>query len=172
MSMKAKRIIALSVCAVLLTVAVVQNVRTVRRESGELTPTAQVNAGAMEKPGAADEFFAKARLERESERAAAEAECAAVIADEESTDEQISAANETSQSLAAMAETEEALEAVIAGRGYEDVLVMLTEEGEMEITVSKAEIDEAEAAAIAQLAQESAGISIDNLCLKCFNSES
>ena len=52
------------------------------------------------------------------------------------------------------------------------MLVMLSDSGEMEITVSKAEIDEAEVAAIVQLAQESAEVSIDNLCLKCFKGES
>ena len=87
----------------------------------------------------------------------------------ESTEAEITEANELSKSLAAMTETEEMLESVIAGRGYENVLVNLSEDGEMEITVSKSEIDETEAAAIAQLAQESSGVAIDNLCLKCFN---
>lgn len=171
MSIKVKRIIALSVCAVLLTVAIVQNVRSAKQEAGEIKPTAAANADPVE-TNQSDEFFAKARLERESERAAAEAECAAVLADSESTEAEITEANEISESLAAMMETEQKLESVIAGRGYEDVLVMLSGEGEMEITVSKAEIDETEAAAIAQLAQESTGISIDNLCLKCFNGKS
>ena len=172
MSIKVKRIIALSVCAALLAVAIIQNVRSAKQQAGEIKPTAAVNAKPVENTNASEEFFAKARLDRESERAAAEAECAAIIADSESTDAEITEANELSKSLAAMTETENNLEAVIAGRGYKDVLVLLSEEGEMEITVSKAEIDEAEVAAIAQLAQESAGISIDNLCLKCFNSES
>lgn len=172
MSIKVKRIIALSVCAVLLAVAIVQNVRSAKQGAGEIKPTAAANADPVEEVNPSEEFFAKARLERESERAAAEAECAAVLADSESTEAEITAANEISESLAAMTETEEKLESVIAGRGYEDVLVLLSGEGEMEITVSKAEIDETEAAAIAQLAQDSTGISIDNLCLKCFNSES
>ena len=172
MSIKVKRIIALSVCAALLAVAIVQNVRTGKREAGELKPTAAANANPVEETNQSDEFFSQARLERESERAAAEAECAAIIADSESTDAEITEANEISKSLAAMTETEEKLESVIAGRGYENVLVKLSDEGEMEITVSKGEIDETEAAAIAELAQESAGISIDNLCLKCFNNKS
>lgn len=172
MSIKVKRMIALGVCAALLTVAIVQNVRSAKQGAGELKPTAAVNANPVTSTNASEEFFAQARLERESERAAAEAECAAIIADTESTDDEITAANEISKSLTTMKETEEKLESVIAGRGYENVLVMLSDEGEMEITVSKAEIDETEAAAIAQLAQESAGISIDDLCLKCFQNAS
>lgn len=172
MSIKVKRIIALSVCAVLLAVAIFQNIRSGRQEAGEVKPTAVANAEPMEEQNLSEEFFAQARLERESERAAAEAECAAVLADSESTEAEITEANELSQSLAAMTETEEALESVIAGRGYENVLVMLSDSGEMEITVSKAEIDEAEVAAIVQLAQESTEVSIDNLCLKCFQGES
>ncbi len=169
MSIKVKRIIALGVCAALLAVAIVQNVRTGKQEAGELKPTAPANADPVEETNQSEEFFAQARLERESERAAAEAECAAIIADSESTDAEITEANELSKSLAAMTETEEMLESVIAGRGYENVLVKLSDDGEMEITVSKGEIDETEAAAIAELAQESSGIAIDNLCLKCFN---
>ena len=47
MSIKVKRIIALSVCAALLAVAIVQNVRTGKREAGELKPTAAANANPV-----------------------------------------------------------------------------------------------------------------------------
>ena len=79
MSIKVKRIIALGVCAALLAVAIVQNVRTGKQEAGELKPTAPANADPVEETNQSEEFFAQARLERESERAAAEAECAAII---------------------------------------------------------------------------------------------
>ncbi|MBE7055930.1 MAG: SpoIIIAH-like family protein [Ruminococcaceae bacterium] len=169
MSVKVKRIIALGVCVCLLGVAVVQNVRSNKKSESEPKPTAVANAKPLDTENSADEFFAQARLERESVRAEAEALCAAVIADSESTAEEISQANAKVEALRVIAETESNLESLIAGRGYQQVLVELTDDGQLEITVSEAEIDEAEATAIATAAYESTGISIDNLCVKCFN---
>lgn len=168
MSVKIKRIIALGVCVLLLGVAVFQNVRAHKKADNELKPTAVANAEPMDTTDQ-EEFFAQARLEKESARAETEALCAAVIADSESSAEEISQANAKVESLRVIAETEANLESLIAGRGYQQVLVELTDEGQLEITVSQPEIDESEATAIAQTAQESTGISIDNLCVKCFN---
>ncbi len=171
MSVKVKRIIALGVCAALLAVAVFQNVKSHNNEEAEVKPTAVANADPVETNTDEEEYFAQARLEKESARAEAEAQCAAVIADAESTEEEISQANAKVESLQVIAETEAGLESVIAGRGYQQVLVELTDEGQLEITVSQSEIDETEATAIAQIAQDSTGIPIDNLCVKCFNGQ-
>ncbi len=172
MSTNVKRIIALGVCVLLLGVAIVQNLSSDKEIDNEIKPTAVANAEVENESietSDQEEFFAKARLEIESARAEEEAQCAAVIADAESTEDEITQANAKVESLKVISETEANLESVIEGRGYQQVLVELTDEGQLEITVSKAEIDEAEATAIAVAAQQTTGVSIDNLCVKCFN---
>ena len=170
MSVNVKRMIALGVCVLLLGVAVVQNVSS--KKDSEVKPTAVANSeleGDSVETSETEEYFAKARLEIESARAEEEAQCAAVIADVESTEDEITQANAKVESLKVIAETEANLESVIEGRGYEQVLVEITDEGQLEITVSTPEIDETEATAIAETALQTTGISIDNLCVKCFN---
>ena len=172
MSSNVKRIIALGVCVALLGVAVFQNFRSGKKNDNEIKPTAVANAETESESietAETEEFFAQARLEKESARAEEEAQCAAVIADAESTEDEITQANAKVESLKVIAETEANLETLISGRGYQQVLVELTDEGQLEITVSSPEINESEASIIANTAVETTGVMIDDLCIKCFN---
>ena len=100
MSVKVKRLIALGVCVALLGVAVFQNVRMNNKDKLTPKPTQTANSQSKEDSVVnSDEFFAQARLEKESNRAEEEALCAAVIADSQSTEEEISEANGISSVL-------------------------------------------------------------------------
>lgn len=178
MSVKVKRMIALGVCVLLLGVAVFQNIRTNRNGAGELAPT---NANKPDATASTDgddgekttvsaellEYFAGARLERESDRSALSEECAMIISDEEASEADKTAAADLAKSLETMAKAETEMEAAIEGRGYEEALVFLGDEGSVEITVLAEKLDETEATAIANIAVESASADLDDISVKC-----
>ena len=175
MSVKVKRMIALGVCVLLLGVAVFQNVRTNRKGAGELAPTENpgATAGADENGGKKTvnaellEYFAGARLERESDRSAVSEECALIISDAEASEADKTAAADLAKSLETLSKTESEMEAAIEGRGYEEALVFLDDAGTVEITVLAESLDETEATAIANIAVESASADLDDICVKC-----
>lgn len=178
MSVKVKRMIALGVCVLLLGVAVFQNIRTNRNGAGELAPQMRISrtpprrqmAMTARRLRSVQNFWnilPAPRLERESDRSALSEECAMIISDEEASEADKTAAADLAKSLETMAKAETEMEAAIEGRGYEEALVFLGDEGSVEITVLAEKLDETEATAIANIAVESASADLDDISVKC-----
>lgn len=176
MSIKTKRIIALSICLLLLTAAIFQNIRN-NSKAGN-TDKDNNKDGLIVNDGDdnddetggeildAEEFFAGARLDRESKRSLTEAECTAVIGDQDATDEEKAAAQELQLALEMMVELEGEMETAIKSRGYEDVFVELDENGYVNVTVMAEELTEQEVMALADVVVSAANISLDQLAIK------
>ncbi len=180
LSLKAKRIIALCICCVLLAAAVFQNLRSGAASSGKDPGDNPVNQpndpndgddgnGSLVGNDGSDiieEYFAGARLERESSRSMEEEACQAILNSEESSEEEKTAANETVQVLSLRNEVESTLETAIKSRGYEDVFVLLDDSGAVDVTVWSEELAEDEVMILANLILDNTGAEMDQIVVK------
>lgn len=174
MSIKTKRIIALSICLLLLTAAIYQNIRSNSKgrkannddKSGIIVNDDNDNDDETGEILDAEEFFAGARLERDSKRSLAEAECIAVISDAEASEDEKEEAQQLQIALEMMIQLEEEMETSIKSRGYEDVFVELDEDGYINITVMAEELTETEVMVLANIVVDSTEAELDRITIK------
>lgn len=172
MSLKTKRIIALSICLVLLAAAIFQNIRN---NKDKPTDTDEEKKGIIvndpddyddETLLDAEEFFAGARLERESKRSLQVAECVAVISDQEATEEEKAQAKEIQDALQVVSELESDMETSIKSRGYDDVFIELDEDGYINVTVLAEELTEQEVMVLADIVISATDASLDQVVIR------
>lgn len=172
MSLKTKRLIALGICLVLLAAAIFQNIRNNKdKAAGKDDDKKGLIVNDLddyldETILDAEEFFAGARLERESKRSLLVAECAAVIDDTESSEEEKVQAMELKDAIEMMIELESDMETAIKGRGYEEVIVELDEDGYIYVTVMAEELTEQEVMVLAGIAIDTTGATLDQIVVK------
>lgn len=174
MSIKTKRIIALSICLLLLTAAIFQNIRNNNKDkktdnedkNGIIVNDGDNNDDETGELLDAEEFFAGARLERDSKRSLLEAECIAVISDQEASDDEKEEAQQMQLALEMMMQLEEEMETTIKSRGYEDVFVELDEDGYINVTVMAEELNETEVMVLANIVVDSTDAELDQITIK------
>ena len=175
MSIRTKRIIALSVCLLLLSAAIFQNIRNNGKnknankndkKDGIIVNDDDENDNKTGEVLDAEEFFAGARIERESQRSLSEAQCVAVIGNQEASEEEKAAAAEAQLAIEMMNELEADMETSIKGRGYADVFVELDETGYVFVTVMAEELTEQEVGVLAEIVLDTTNVSIEQISVK------
>lgn len=146
---KKKKIVILSVMAVLLVVTGVLNVA--------------LNQGAIETGSNAvttANFFSTYRTDRQSVRNEEISYYDAIIASAESSAEAKASAETKKQQLIQMMETELVTEGLIKAKGFEDVIVTSTSSN-VKVVVKSGELTSSQVAQIVNIVTEQTGISID-----------
>ena len=92
--------------------------------------------------------------------------CAAVIDDTESSEEEKVQAMELKDAIEMMIELESDMETAIKGRGYEEVIVELDEDGYIYVTVMAEELTEQEVMVLAGIAIDTTGATLDQIVVK------
>jgi stage III sporulation protein AH len=178
-SIKTKRIIALSICLLLLAAAIFQNIRNNAKLAGKDNENDDgnvlvndgndnnddENTNTTDGSDEAKEFFAGARLERESDRSLSEAECLAVISDTEASEDEKTAATQMQLAIEMMNQMENTIETAIKSRGYNDVFVILDSDGFIKITVMAKELTEGEVETLTDIALENTDADIGQLVI-------
>lgn len=170
MSVRTKRILALSVCLVLLGIAIFQNVRTGKNTAAkpvdqqpEVQEEIPVGVSKIED---SEEYFAQRRLERMNDRSTISAEYAAIAADSEAGEDAVSEAIYMIEALNTISDCERDVEARIKALGYSDVFATLALSGEVDITVLAESLSEADVNSIAAVAAELTQASMDAITVR------
>ena len=175
MSMRTKRVIALSICVSLLAIAIIQNMKPDRGEAGDKNGGTNVNvsvggdsedvsnkpqdenigAGVV-KVNDSEEYFATVRLNRLNARSQTEESCNEIIDSETASETNVADAVALMENLKKTSKMETDLETSVKSRGYDDVFVMIENEC-VYITVASESLDGGEVSAIAASACEITG---------------
>ena len=184
MSMRTKRVIALSICVSLLAIAIIQNMKPDRGEAGDKNGGSNVNvsvggdsedvsnkpqdenvgAGVV-KVNDSEEYFATVRLNRLNARSQTEESCNEIIDSETASESNVADAVALIENLKKTSKMETDLETSVKSRGYGDVFVMIENEC-VYITVAAESLDGGEVSAIATSACEITGYELDDVVLK------
>lgn len=169
MSLKKKQIIALCICVLLLGVAIFQNLRKDTTVISNQANTNDNNSSVLagNKPGAADEFFAGSRVSRESNRSSLEDSYKVVLADEKADTEAKTVASEKAQAISIMNECEKKMELSIKSRGYDDVFVIMDNDGNIDTTLKAEQVDQNEVMTIAGIIMDNIPTTMDKIVVRC-----
>lgn len=184
MSMRTKRITALFICLVLLTVAIAMNSQVENGEAGKLKGDIEnVDVGlkdeALNQSGNldgdvgkgvvkvedADEYFATLRLNKLNERSQQQESFNEIIESDSAEESYIAEAVTKIEELEEINALEDLTETMVSARGYSDVFVKIDNEF-VYITVLADSLNENEASAIATTVSKETGILIDDIILK------
>lgn len=184
MSMRTKRITALFICLVLLTVAIAMNSQVENGEAGKLKGDIEnVDVGlkdeALNQSGNldgdvgkgvvkvedADEYFATLRLNKLNERSQQQESFNEIIESDSAEESYIAEAVTKIEELEEINALEDLTETMVSARGYSDVFVKIDNEF-VYITVLAESLNENEASAIATTVSKETGILIDDIILK------
>lgn len=184
MSMRTKRITALFICLVLLTVAIAMNSQVENGEAGKLKGNIEnVDVGlkdeALNQSGNldgdvgkgvvkvedADEYFATLRLNKLNERSQQQESFNEIIESDSAEESYIAEAVTKIEELEEINALEDLTETMVSARGYSDVFVKIDNEF-VYITVLADSLNENEASAIATTVSKETGILIDDIILK------
>ena len=184
MSMRTKRITALFICLVLLTVAIAMNSQVENGEAGKLKGDIEnVDVGlkdeALNQSGNldgdvgkgvvkvedADEYFATLRLNKLNERSQQQESFNEIIESDSAEESYIAEAVAKIEELEEINALEDLAETMVSARGYSDVFVKIDNEF-VYITVLADSLNENEASAIATTVSKETGILIDDIILK------
>ena len=184
MSMRTKRITALFICLVLLTVAIAMNSQVENGEAGKLKGDIDnVDVGlkdeALNQSGNldgdvgkgvvkvedADEYFATLRLNKLNERSQQQESFNEIIESDSAEESYIAEAVTKIEELEEINALEDLTETMVSARGYSDVFVKIDNEF-VYITVLADSLNENEASAIATTVSKETGILIDDIILK------
>ena len=184
MSMRTKRITALFICLVLLTVAIAMNSQVENGEAGKLKGDIEnVDVGlkdeALNQSGNldgdvgkgvvkvedADEYFATLRLNKLNERSQQQESFNEIIESDSAEESYIAEAVAKIEELEEINALEDLTETMVSARGYSDVFVKIDNEF-VYITVLADSLNENEASAIATTVSKETGILIDDIILK------
>ena len=184
MSMRTKRITALFICLVLLTVAIAMNSQVENGEAGKLKGDIEnVDVGLKDevlnqsgnldgdvgkgvvKVEDADEYFATLRLNKLNERSQQQESFNEIIESDSAEESYIAEAVTKIEELEEINALEDLTETMVSARGYSDVFVKIDNEF-VYITVLADSLNENEASAIATTVSKETGILIDDIILK------
>ena len=184
MSMRTKRITALFICLVLLTVAIAMNSQVENGEAGKLKGDIEnVDVGLKDevlnqsgnldgdvgkgvvKVEDADEYFATLRLNKLNERSQQQESFNEIIESDSAEESYIAEAVAKIEELEEINALEDLTETMVSARGYSDVFVKIDNEF-VYITVLADSLNENEASAIATTVSKETGILIDDIILK------
>lgn len=184
MSMRTKRITALFICLVLLTVAIAMNSQVENGEAGKLKGDIEnVDVGlkdeALNQSGNldgdvgkgvvkvedADEYFATLRLNKLNERSQQQESFNEIIESDSAEESYIAEAVTKIEELEEINALEDLTETMVSARGYSDVFVKIDNEF-VYITVLADSLNENEASAIATTVSKETGILIEDIILK------
>ena len=112
----------------------------------------------------ADDFFAKARLEKETSRDEAVATLAKMFGDSSASSEQVKDATEKAVATAQMIENESKMETLIKSKGFEDCVVYLSDQS-AKVVVKSDGLDEAGAAQIMDIVVGESDIPSENVSI-------
>ena len=161
LSQRTKRIIALSICVLLLGLAIVQNLSSERGAASQVGEDSSVSGDAdtlvdlvgVSKIEDEEEYFAGKRLQRLNQQSALADEYESVMEDQSADKDAISEAQSMLASLNAVMTCENDLESKIKSLGYMDVFAELTTDGMVDITVLAESLTEADVQSIAVIAE-------------------
>lgn len=111
-----------------------------------------------------DDFFAKARLEKETSRDEAVATLAKMFGDSSASSEQVKDATEKAVATAQMIENESKMETLIKSKGFEDCVVYLSDQS-AKVVVKSDGLDEAGAAQIMDIVVGESDIPSENVSI-------
>lgn len=190
LSLKTKRILALCVCCVLLAIAIYQNIRHddsdinvnseksddsaedvifVQDYNSEQTGNISGDSSVSEEPvtgidcDSPVDYIAGLRIEREANRSEYTEDCMAIIENTESSQSDVLSAQDKILSVNSMIENEDALESALKNRGYEDVFVEFSDEGNVDVVLVAKNVSESEIETIATVIYSESGISSESL---------
>lgn len=176
LSVRTKRITALSVCVLLLGAAIFQNVRhregssslDAARDGAEMRLEEAVGVSVIED---SEEYFAQMRLSRMNEESALSEEYRRVTEDAAASDSAVTEAAYMIETLNTLTSCEEDLEKGIKALGYQDVFAALALDGEVDITVLAESLNESDVNTIANMVTELADVSPDQITVRgvCVN---
>lgn len=150
---KKKKIIVLSVMMGLLVLTGFLNI-TLNSSSGDVVHTSGTVTSAN--------FFTSYRTDRDNARTQEKLYYTAILESANSTAEAKATATDTLNNLAAMIEQELYLEGNIKAKGFNDVIVSMSNNF-VNVMVKSAELSDAQVAQIVQVVQEQTSKSIDNI---------
>ncbi len=174
MSLRSKRILALSVCVLLLGAAIVQNIR-----SGSSTAVKPGEDMSLEgesdmlpelvgvsKIEDSEEYFAQQRLNRLNTQSVLTEEYQNVIDDTSAEEDAVAEAEEMLTALNEVMMHENDLEVQIKSMGYQDVFASLELDGDVDIIILTQSLNEADVNTIAQLVCDVTQISVDQITVR------
>ena len=117
---------------------------------------------------AASDFAAQAKLSREQIRSQNKADLQAIINNQDLGDDQKQEAVSTMVSMADLTEKESAAELLLEAKGFENVIVNLTEET-ADVVVPEADLTDAKRAQIEDIVKRKTGIAPENIVITPLN---
>ncbi len=173
LSLKSKRIIALCVCLLLLSVAVLQNVRTgsshaVQGDGDSTVGNSDIlqDLVGVSKIDDSEEYFAQKRLNRLNLQSSLTEEYQSVIGDTEASADAVTEAKDMLDTLNTVMQYENDLETQIKSMGYQDVFASFEGTGELDITVLTESLNDADVNTIAVCAAELTNVSVDQITIR------
>ncbi len=174
MSLRTKRILALSVCVLLLGIAIVQSVSSGKSTAVQGDTDTSVSGDSdtlvdlvgVSKIEDEEEYFAGKRLSRLNQQSAQAEEYASVLEDATADKDAISQAESLLASLNAIMSCENDLESQIKSLGYADVFAELKSDGLVDITVLAQSLTEADVQSIAVIAEELTQSSMERITVR------
>ncbi len=191
MKKNVKKIIALCICCALLAAAVIQNVYSNKNSDSKPSGITDNNdssdtlvnnndSSENEEPAGTDDdseptgikcentedYLSGLRLERDRIRSLEAEECMSIIESDEFAEDEKTKAQETVQSIGVMQEIEVSVETALRDKGYEDVFVNYSIDGNIDVTLVAETLVEDEVMAIATVIEESTGVTLDCMSLK------
>lgn len=174
MSQRTKRILALSVCVLLLGLAIVQSLSSgsgIAEKDGQDAlvsgdADALVDLVGVSKVEDEEEYFAGKRLSRLNQQSAQAEEYESVMEDETADKDAIAEAESLLASLNAVMSCENDLESQIKSLGYTDVFAELQTDGMVDITVLAESLTEADVQSIAVIAEELTQSSMERITVR------
>ncbi len=174
LSQRSKRIMALSVCVLLLGLAIVQNLSSgselATQGEGDSSVSGDsdtlVDLIGVSKIEDEEEYFAGKRLNRLNQQSTLTEEYESVLADETAEKDAISEAQGLLNSLNAVMSCENDLESQIKSLGYMDVFAELKTDGMVDITVLAESLTETDVQSIANIAETLTQSSMDRITVR------
>ncbi|MBR5280045.1 MAG: SpoIIIAH-like family protein [Clostridia bacterium] len=174
LSQRTKRIMALSVCVLLLGLAIVQNLSTESGSEAQIGEDTSVSGDAdtlvdligVSKIEDEEEYFAGKRLHRLNQQSALADEYESVMEDQSADKDTIAEAQSMLASLDAVMTCENDLESQIKSLGYVDVFAELMSDGMVDITVLAESLSEADVQSIAIIAEGLTQSSMDRITIR------
>ena len=113
-----------------------------------------------------DDYFEKARLDRDISRARVRETLASIIDDEESETQSKIMAEEEKIKVAKLDDSESTIESLIRAKGYEDAVVYIGD-GKADAVIKKTDMTSEDATIIAGIITEQTGIPLSEIKITC-----
>lgn len=114
----------------------------------------------------ANDFFAQARLERETARSRDVDALKEISSDENATNEVKAESYEKMMKLIDNSQMEMRIETLIKEKGFEDAIALLADDGSLDIIVKAPSLNSAQTAQLADIASRHANLSMDKIHIR------